>query len=157
MKKTVIVIIAAAVLTGLFLGYKWLFPGEYKAGEDEIALKIRLNLGEDVGLIVFDYTVDGHPHGGGISNADKSMIRHDDEIINTWNREDLNSQADKVSLTMNFRIITEYTDPNFENIYPEEITARTERISWDAYFGRMYDIIITGNKTDGYVVKMTTE
>ena len=58
---------------------------------------------------------------------------------------------------MRFRIITEYTDPNFENIYPEEITVRTEPISWDAYFGKMYDINITGNKTDGYTVKLITE
>lgn len=58
---------------------------------------------------------------------------------------------------MRFRIITEYTDPNFENIYPEEITVTTEPISWDAYFGKMYDISITGNKTDGYTVKLITE
>lgn len=157
MKKSVIVIIALAVVAGLFLGYKWLFPDEYEVGEDEIALKIRLNLQEDIGLVVYDYTVDGHQQGGGVSNANRTMIKRNEELITTWNREELKSSADKVSLNMRFRIITEYTDPNFENIYPEEITVTTEPISWDAYFGKMYDISITGNKTDGYTVKLITE
>ena len=157
MKKSVILIIIVTILAGLYLGYKRLFPGEYRVGEDEIALRIKLNVQEDIGLIVYDYSVDGHDQGGGVSNADKSLIRHDDELITTWNRDELNSSADKVSLIMTFRIITEYTDPNFDNIYPEEITRWTEPISWDAYFGKMYDIVITGNKTEGYTVKLIKE
>ena len=44
MKKTVIIIIVIAALAAMSTGYKWLFPGEYKPGKDEIAMKIRLDI-----------------------------------------------------------------------------------------------------------------
>lgn len=48
------------------------------------------------------------------------------------------------------RIITEYMDPNFENSYPEELTKVLEPIFWKAEFGKMYEIIISGDKINGY-------
>ena len=75
-------VLCALVLS--FLVYRWMFPPAYQVGEDEVALYIRLDLEEDIGLIVFDYTVDGREHGGGISNADRSLIRRNEEDIYVW-------------------------------------------------------------------------
>ena len=50
--------------------------GEYEVGADEIALYIQLDTREDIGLLVYDYRVDGRDYGGGISNADKSPLKH---------------------------------------------------------------------------------
>ena len=67
-----------------------------------------------------------------------------------WEREALGSAADTVDLRIQFRIITEYTDPNFENIYPEDLTRYLEPIAWEAHFGESRHLTITGNRTDGY-------
>ena len=67
-----------------------------------------------------------------------------------WEKEELNSSASFVELSMQFRVITEYVPPNYENIYPDDITKYIEPISWDAHFGESYFIIVTGDKTTGY-------
>ncbi|MBR6958121.1 MAG: hypothetical protein IKH73_06705, partial [Erysipelotrichaceae bacterium] len=84
---------------------------------------------------------------------DGSLIKHDEQLFVVWNRNDEEMQitADSVDLWIRFRIITEYVTPNFENVYPEEITRYLEPLSWKAEFGRMYDITITGDKNNGYV------
>ena len=101
--------------------------------------------------MVFDYSADGSRQSGGISNADKSLMKHDERLINVWNKEMLQCSADTVELSIQFRIITEYVEPNYENIYPEEITESIENpITWNAHFGEAYSITITGGKTNGY-------
>ena len=67
-----------------------------------------------------------------------------------WNKEELNNISDTFELSMQFRIITEYVAPNYENIYPDVITKYMEPISWEARFGESYFITITGDKTNGY-------
>lgn len=67
-----------------------------------------------------------------------------------WNREELESTADALALWIRFRVITEYVTPNFENVYPEDITKALEPIAWEARFGQTYTIIITGDRTNGY-------
>ena len=71
----------------------------------------------------------------GISNADGSLIQHDSDNIVVWNREELNLSSDTFELSMQFRIITEYVAPNYENVYPDDITKYMEPISWEAHFG----------------------
>ena len=156
-KKTIIIIAisAAAVITvcaifGAIALSKWMFPGDYEVCDDEIALYLKLDTKEDIGLIVFDYTADGHEYSGGVSNADKSMIKRDDVIINVWSKRELECEDDTVYLTFKFRIITEYTEPNYENVYPAKITRYLETLSWKAEFGRSYDVMITGDRTNGY-------
>ena len=146
-------VLCALVLS--FLVYRWMFPPAYQVGEDEVALYIRLDLEEDIGLIVFDYTVDGREHGGGISNADRSLIRRNEEDIYVWGAEDLGSPPGIFDLTMRFRIITEYVDPNFENVYPEEITRWLDPVSWKAEMGKAYDVFITGGRDGGYAVTVS--
>ena len=152
MKKKIIGIIAAVVVV-LGLGlvvYNQIIPKEYVPSDDEIALHLQLDTEEDVGLLVYDYRADSHEYSGGISNADGSLIKHDSDNIVVLNKEELNNIADTFKLSMQFRIITEYVAPNYENVYPDNITKYTEPISWEAHFGKSYFITITGNKTSGY-------
>lgn len=162
-KKTVIIIsilcgaaVTALAVFGVIMLLKRIFPGEYVVGKDEIALYITLDTEEDIGLIVFDYTANGREFSGGVSNADRSMIKRDDVIINTWDRKQLECEGDTVDLTFKFRIITEYTDPNYENVYPEEITKCLEPVSWKAKFGNAYKVIICGSNKTGYKALITT-
>ena len=141
--------IAAALGLG-FLLYHQTLPSEYVPADDEIALQIQFDTKEDIGLLVYDYCAGGHAYSGGTSNADGSLIRHDSNIIVGLEKEALNNPADPAVLSMQFRIITEYVTPNYENVYPEDITKYVEPISWEAHFGESYLITITGDKTNGY-------
>ena len=139
-------IVAVAVLGLGFLLYRQIFPGEYVPADDEIALHVHLQTTEDIGLLVYDYRANGHEYSGGMSNADRSLIKRDSDIVIVWKKEELNCSSDTVALTVQFRIITEYVDPNFENIYPENITRYIDPISWEAHFGESYFITITDDK-----------
>ena len=130
--------------------YNQIIPDEYVLADDEIALHLKLDTEEDVGLLVYDYRAGGHEYSGGISNADGSLIQHDSDNIVVWNREELNLSSDPFELTMQLRIITEYVAPNYENVYPDDITKYMEPISWEAHFGESYCITITGDQTNGY-------
>ena len=152
MKKKIIgsILAIAVVLILVFIVYYRVVPDEYVPATDEIALHIQLDTEEDIGLLVYDYRAEGHEYSGGISNADGSLIKHDSDNIVVWNKEELNTFSDTFELSMQFRIITEYVTPNYENIYPDDITKYMEPISWDANFGESYFITITGDKTNGY-------
>ena len=152
MKKKVIGIVAAIVVVlGLRLVvYNQIIPNEYVPADDEIALHLQFDTEEDIGLLVYDYRADSHEYSGGISNADGSLIKHDSDNIVVLNKEELNNIADTFELSMQFRIITEYVAPNYENVYPDDITKYMEPISWEARFGESYCITITGDQTNGY-------
>ena len=152
MKKKIIgIIVASAIVLGLSLViYNQIIPDEYVPADDEIALHLKLDTEEDVGLLVYDYCAGSHEYSGGISNADGSLIQHDSDNIVVWNREELNLSSDPFELTMQLRIITEYVAPNYENVYPDDITKYMEPISWEAHFGESYCITITGDQTNGY-------
>ena len=151
MKKIIGIAAAAVIVLGLSLViYNQIIPDEYVPADDEIALHLKLDTEEDVGLLVYDYRAGSHEYSGGISNADGSLIQHDSDNIVVWNREELNLSSDPFELTMQLRIITEYVAPNYENVYPDDITKYMEPISWEAYFGESYCITITGDQTNGY-------
>ena len=139
MKKKVIGIIAAIVVVlGLSLVvYNQIIPNEYVPAADEIALHLQLDTEEDIGLLVYDYRADSHEYSGGISNADGSLIKHDSDNIVVLNKEELNNIADTFELSMQFRIITEYVAPNYENIYPDDITKYMEPICKRKINGRL--------------------
>lgn len=150
-KKIIGIAIAVLVIIGFgFIIYNQTFSGEYMPSDDEIALHIQLEMKEDVGLLVYDYRANSHQYSGGTSNADKSLIKPDDNIVVVLNKQQLNSSSDAVELSMQFRIITEYVTPNYENIYPEDITRYADPISWEAQFGKSYYITVSGDKTNGY-------
>lgn len=155
-KKRIGIAVTILIILGLsFILYKQTIPDEYVPADDEIALCIQFDTKEDIGLLVFDYSINGFGYSGGTSNADKSLIKHNEQLFEVWNKETykeaLQSSADAVDLSIQFRIITEYVDPNYENIYPEDITKYIDDpISWKAHFGESYFVTITGDKTDGY-------
>ncbi len=150
-KQRIEIIAAVAVALGLSLVVYNRFHGKnYVPAADEIVLQIQVDTKEDIGLLVYDYQAGGRTYSGGISNADGSLIKHDSDNIVVWNREELNNISDPFELSMQFRVITEYVKPNFENIYPEDITKYVEPIAWEAGFGETYHITITGNRVDGY-------
>ena len=152
MKKKIIgsILAIAVVLILVFIVYYRVVPDEYVPAADEIALHIQLDTEEDIGLLVYDYRAEGHEYSGGISNADGSLIKHDSDNIVVWNKEELNTFSDTFELSMQFRIITEYVAPNYENVYPDDITKYMEPVSWEAHFGESYFITITGDQTNGY-------
>lgn len=149
-KKIWIAVAAVAVLGLVLLLFAQRTPDEYVLAEDEIALHIQMDTEEDVGLLILDYCVDGHEYSGGMANADKSLIKRDSDNVQVWNKQQLSSSSDTVEFLLRLRIITEYVDPNYENIYPEELTRYMDPISWEAHFGSRYYITITGNKISGY-------
>lgn len=151
MKKIIGIAAAAVIVLGLSLViYNQIIPDEYVPADDEIALHLKLDTEEDVGLLVYDYRAGSHEYSGGISNADGSLIQHDSDNIVVWNREELNLSSDSFELSMQLRIITEYVAPNYENVYPDDITKYIKPISWEAHFGESYYITITGDQTNGY-------
>ena len=140
----------AAVLALVCIIFAQGGSGTYLTAADEIALRIQLDTKEDVGLLVYDYRAEDRDYSGGISNADASLLPSDSENMVVWNREELESTADALALWIRFRVITEYVTPNFENVYPEDITKVLEPIAWEARFGQTYTIAITGDRTNGY-------
>ena len=90
-KRKGIIILFIVCLLGLsFALYRWYISDEFAAFDDEIALQIKLDIKEDIGLIIIDYDVNGSKGSGGISNADKTMIKHDELLIYTLSKSDFN-------------------------------------------------------------------
>ena len=155
MNKKIFSIIIVFILLGLSIViYTEMIPDDYVPKDDEIAINIKLDTKEDIGLIIFDYIVDNHEYSGGISNANKSLIKNNSDNIYVWNKQDLNTTSDSIDIMIQFRIVTEYVDPNFENIYPEDITKYLNPISFKANFNESYYINITGDNVNGYEAKL---
>lgn len=154
MKKVLLIGIPliAILMSFIFLYFSESSTSEFKPNDNEIALEIQLNTKENIGLLVFDYSANGLPQSGGISNADHSPLHHDDRLIQVWNQEDLESSSDRVNLSIQFRIITEYVEPNFANEYPTDLTKFLEPISLEAHWGEIYSLTITGDRTNGYEI-----
>lgn len=150
--KIIISVICVLAICGLAFALFVNNNDEYKVADDEIALQIKLDTKEDVGLIIYDYSVGGFKHSGGISNADKSLIKHNDLVIEPMSKQlEFDNLSDIEDLIIKFTIITEYVDPNYDNIYPEEYTKIIETpISLKAHYGESYSITISGDKTNGY-------
>lgn len=150
-RKRTGILLAIGIVVGVsFIAYKQLLPDEYVPADDEIALHIQLDTKEDIGLLVFDYCVDDSQFSGGMSNADKSLIKSTSDNIQVWTKKDLGTTSDTVELSIQFRIITEYVEPNFDNSYPEDISKYVDPISWTVQFGESYFVTITGDKRNGY-------
>ena len=125
------------------------------AAEDEILLRIRLDTKEDLGLLLIDYDANGSGGRGGISNADRSLIRHNELLFYALPGRAFGHPSDVENLSVQFTVITEYFEPNFEEIYPEEYTIPLDAISLNADFGKSYSIIIYGDMANGYQAILT--
>ena len=151
MKKKIgiAVLVAAAVLAILILVYHGTHGSE-QTNADEISLQIQLDLKENIGLLLIDSDMDGSVSSGGSSNADKTMLKKDDCIYWPIERQNDENIPDNVTLSLRFTVITEYCEPNYENIYPSEYQIPMDAITFPARFGDSYSIRITGDKTNGY-------
>lgn len=155
MKRHTITAVCSALLLALALSGCGESGGEaYEAAADEIALQIQLSLQEDIGLLLIDYEGGTSAGGGGTSHADKSLIKRDERIIYTLSEREFDSPSDVENLTLRFTVITEYVDPNYENVYPEEYTKPAGEITLRAGFGESYSVVITGGNADGYTVAL---
>lgn len=149
-KKIIISVISILAICGL--AFALFINNAFKVADDEIALQIKLDVKEDIGLIVYDYSVGEFEHSGGTSNADKSLLNHSSQIIIPMSKQlDFDNLSDIEDLTIKFTVITEYVDPNYDNIYPKEYTKIIETpIFLKAHYGESYSVTISGDKTNGY-------
>ncbi len=89
---------AIAAIVALALGsiaiYSQTISSESVPADDEITLHIQLDTEEDVGLLIYDYCANGHEYSGGISNADRSLLKRNEELIVVWNQQALNKNND---------------------------------------------------------------
>ena len=143
-----LVFLCAAVL----FWFWWNQPGggPDAVSEDEIALRIKLDTKEDFGLLLIDYDANGSGGRGGISNANKSLIKRGEQLFYTLPRRASGDPSGVENLSIRFTVITKYFEPNFDEIYPEEFTIPMDAISLNAEFGKSYSIIIIGDMANGY-------
>ena len=146
-----LVILCAAIL------FWWTQSNDPPAevAEDEIALRIRLNTKEDFGLLLIDYDANGSGGRGGISNANKSLIKRNELLFYSLPKHAFGDPPDVENLSIQFTVVTEYFEPNFDEIYPAEYTIPLDAISLNADFGKAYSIIIHGDMANGYQAILT--
>ena len=118
--------------------------------KDEIGLQIQLDINEDIGLVIINSNINGETESGGISNVNGSLIKKNELLFWSINKEVHESLPETVDLKLQFNIVTKYFQPNFENIYPEEYVVEMDEVSLKATFGEAYNIKITGDKVNGY-------
>lgn len=149
-RKGIIILFIVCLLGLSFALYRWYISDEFAAFDDEIALQIKLDIKEDIGLIIIDYDVNGSKGSGGISNADKTMIKHDELLIYTLSKSDFNNLTNIENLSIQLKIVTKYIEPNYDNVYPDEYTIPIDTISLKGNYGETYFITISGDKRNGY-------
>ena len=148
-KKTVMIAALAVVLLAFVLYASGLFDRPPQAAGDEILLVIRLDLKEDIGLLLIDHSVNGEEGCGGMSNADKSKLKRDEVLY--WSFEKApGDPAETADVSVRFSVVTEYSEPNFDNIYPEESVIYLEPISFSARYGENISVRIEGDRENGY-------
>ena len=122
-----------------------------QAENDEIKVNIRLDLDEDIGLLLFSYDVNGTEGSGGVSNADQSMLKKDSkDLYWSFYKEELETAADTVDMKLSFTVVTEYFEPNYDNNYPKEYMIPMDAFLLQVNFGETYYVTIKGSKANGY-------
>ena len=152
MKKKRKGLILLAIVLLIAVIYFRFFPLDPKVSvaDDEIRMEIQLDVEEDIGLFIIDLEVAGETFSGGISNADKSLLKQEDLLVNHYSKEEFNKLENIDDLKVRFSIITKYVDPNYENIYPEDLTESMDWMTIDAKYGETYRFKVTGSAEKGY-------
>ena len=150
--KNIPAVLFVFLCTAVLFWFWWNQPigGPDAVPEDEIALRIKLDTREDIGLLLIDYDANGSGGRGGMSNANKSLIKHDEQLFFTLLKHAFDDPSDVKNLSIRFTVITQYFEPNFDEIYPAEYTIPLDAISLNAEFGQSYSITICGDRTNGY-------
>ena len=149
-KKTGIVLLVLAAVLAAVIAFAYHKTHQTVPPNEQILLQIQLDLKEDIGLLVIESDIDGSKASGGISNADKSMLKKDETLYWQIDKQSSEPLSDTVGLSLRFTIITAYCDPNYENVYPEEYTMPLETVAFAAKYGETYAIRIVGDKASGY-------
>ena len=124
--------------------------GTYSPADDEIALQIQLDVKEDIGLLCIYYEANETSCSGGVSNANKTPIKHNEKLVYTINQNTFKNADDVEKLSVRFAIVTEYCAPNYENDYPDEYVKTMDAIHLNGKYGEAYSFTITGDKASGY-------
>ena len=124
-------------------------PG-YEAEADKINLQIQLDLEEDIGLFLREAEAPGFHVTGGQANADRSPIRCDELLYDSFTRWQFETPGEPKEITLRFSVVTEYVDPNFENDYPDELVTSLDPVTVSARFGDTVRIIVHGGHDTGY-------
>ena len=150
--KSILAVLLVFSCAAVLFWFWWNQPvgGPDAVSEDEIALRIKLDTREDIGLLLIDYDANGSGGRGGMSNANKSLIKHDEQLFYTLLKHAFDDPSDVKNLSIRFTVITQYFEPNFDEIYPAEYTIPLDAISLNADFGKSYSIIIYGDMANGY-------
>ena len=149
--KGLMIVATVLLIAFIYLRFFHLDP-KVSVADDEIRMEIQLDVEEDIGLFIIDLEVAGETFSGGISNADKSLLKQDDLLVNHYSKEEFNKLENLDDLKVRFSIITKYVDPNYENIYPEDDTKRMDWMTIDARYGETYRFKVTGSADQGYQV-----
>ena len=131
--------------------------GPYTSADDEITLQIQLDLDEEIGLLVIDYAAGESSGSGGVSNADKSPLKRDELLFYTLERRFFEEPSAVDSLRLTFTVITEYQEPNYENVYPGEYTLPAGGVILGAEFGEVYSLVISGGTESGYEAVLSAQ
>lgn len=121
-----------------------------KEADNAITLCIQLDTAEDVGLLVLEYCADGESGIGGIGNANRTTLKHNERILYKFTREMFQHPSDTKNLSLQLKVITDCTEPKMDFDYPQEYTKILAPISLEAQFGSSYNITIRGDKINGY-------
>lgn len=149
-KRIAIIILALLIAFGAFalIRTNHALP---QVEANEIKVHIQFDLAEDIGLFLIDYELDGNCGSGGISNADRSMLKRDqNDLFWSLDKEHAGALGNTADITLKFTAVTRYFEPNYENIYPEAYMKPAGTLSFTGEFGKIYDITITGSQDDGY-------
>lgn len=130
---------------------------ELTAQENEILLDIQLDTADDIGLLLINWDGGGSRGSGGSSNADKTLLKHDERFTWALERAAFEHPDNLETLALDFGVVTQYVEPNYEDVYPADITYYTDSISFDAEFGNVYHVRISGSPEDGFTAAYDPE
>lgn len=119
---------------------------ETKTSDDEISLQINLDVPKDFGLLLIEYETKDASGSGGVSNANKSLIKHNDNLTYSLSKQDFNNASDITDLTLTFKIVTEYVEPNYEDNYLASLSFTLNPVQINAHYGNTYHITITSDE-----------
>ena len=119
---------------------------ETKTSDDEIILQINLDVPKDFGLLLIEYETKDASGSGGVSNANKSLIKHNDNLTYYLSKQDFNNASDITDLTLTFKIVTEYVEPNYEDNYLASLSFTLTPVQINAHYGNTYHITITSDE-----------
>lgn len=144
-QKIIFLIILLSIISCLIIN-KNNKVDETKTSDDEIILQINLDVSKDFGLLLIEYETKDASGSGGVSNANKSLIKHNDNLTYSLSKQDFNNASDITDLTLTFKIVTEYVEPNYEDNYLASLSFTLNPVQINAHYGNTYHITITSDE-----------